>query len=114
MQVGQYDVRYMDIMHKLQQSTGTCTCGGKVTCTGPGAQGVDYFCTADGLVKFRDKIHVPDNNDLKKVILREFHAKPYSGHPDYYKTLRSVKKFYYWPNLKRDVAEFVARCLDFQ
>jgi hypothetical protein len=57
---------------------------------------------------------VPDNSELKKVILREFHVKPYSGHPGYQKTLTTVKRFYYWPNLKRDVAEFVARCFDCQ
>ena len=34
--------------------------------------------------------------------------KPYSGHPGYQKTLTAVKKFYYWLNLKRDVADFVA------
>ena len=31
----------------------------------------------DGLVRFRDRIYVPDNNELKKHILREFHAKSY-------------------------------------
>ena len=49
----------------------------------------------DGLVRFRDRIYVLDNNELKKVILREFHAKPYSGHPGYQKTLTAMKKFYY-------------------
>ena len=55
-----------------------------------------------------------DYNELKKVILREFHVKPYSGHSSYQMTLRAVKKFYYWLNLKRYVVEFVARCLDCQ
>ena len=44
--------------------------------------------------------------------MREFHVKPYSGHPSYQKTLIVVKKFYYWPNLKRDVVEFVAIFFD--
>ena len=48
------------------------------------------------------------------MILREFHAKPYSGHPGYQKTLTTVNIYYYWLNLKRDVAEFVARCFDCQ
>lgn len=71
---------------------------------------MDYSLTIDGLVRFRDRIYVPDSNELKKVILREFHAKPYSGHPSYQKTLTMVKIYYYWPNLKRGVAEFVSRC----
>ena len=58
---------------------------------------MDYCLTMNGLVKFRDKISVPDNSELKKVILREFHTKPYSGHPGYQKTLTAVKRYYYWP-----------------
>ena len=73
---------------------------------------MDYCLTTDGLFRFRDRIYVLDNIELKMLILREFHAKPYSGHPGYQKTLTVVKKFYYWPNLKKDVAEYVARCFD--
>ena len=67
-----------------------------------------------GLVRFRDMIYVSENNKLKKTILWEFHVKPYSGHPRYQKTLKKVKKFSYWPNLKKEVVEFLARCLDCQ
>ena len=56
-------------------------------------------------------IYVAYNSELKNVILREFHVKPYSGHPGYQKTLTAVKRFYYWLNLKSDVAEFVDRFL---
>ena len=75
---------------------------------------MDYSLIAYGLIRFRDMIYVSDNNELKKLIFREFHAKPYLGHLGYHKTLTTVTKFYYWPKLKREVAEFVARCLDFQ
>lgn len=64
------------------------------------------------LVRFRDMIYVSNCSELKKLILREFHAKPYLGHLGYQKTLTMVKKFYYWPNMRKDVAKFVARCLD--
>ena len=46
------------------------------------------------------------------MILREFHEKPYSGHLGYQKTLTIAKIFYYWPNLKMDVADFLARSSD--
>jgi len=75
---------------------------------------VDYCIIEDGLVRFRDRIYVPERSEIKKAILREFHVKPYSGHPDYKKMMTIVNKFYYWPNLKKDVAIFVTRCLDCQ
>jgi len=75
---------------------------------------VDYHLTTYGLVRFRDKIYMPDDNEIKKIILREFHVKPYSGHLGYQMTLTRVNKFYYWPNLKKEVAEFMVRCLGCQ
>jgi len=73
---------------------------------------MDYFLTMYGLVRFRDRIYVPSRSELKKVILRQFDVKPYSGHPGYQKILTAVKKFYCWLNLKRDISGFVARCFD--
>lgn len=49
------DDRYRELMHMLQQVTG--------------GQDVDYHLTIDGLIRFRDKIYVLDNNELKKTIL---------------------------------------------
>jgi len=57
---------------------------------------------------------VSNCSELKNLILKEFHVKPYSGHPGYQKKLTVVKKFYYWSNLKKEFTEFVARCLDCQ
>jgi len=53
-----------------------------------------------------------DSNELNKVILREFHEKTYSSHLVYQKKLTGVKIYYYWPNLKKDVEMFMARCSD--
>lgn len=75
---------------------------------------MDYHITVDGLVKFRDKICVPNNMKLKNLILREFYIKSHLGHPRYQKTLTVVKKFHHWPNLKKEVGEYVARCLESQ
>jgi len=98
---GQQDDKYQQLRHKLQQQ-------------GIGDQDVDYHLTTEGLVIFRDMIYVSNNNELKKLIMREFHINPYSGHLGYQKTLTTVKKFYYWLNLEKELAEFVIRCLDCQ
>ena len=83
LQAGQQDVRYMEIMHRLQQSIGkgTCTCGGTCigTCDGIGAgigsgtsigtganasaHDVNYCLTADGLIRFNGR------SVLKHIIL---------------------------------------------
>ena len=108
LQAGQWDEKYMNIMHNLQHST--CIC----TCISTGDQDAYYHLTVDGLVRFRDRIYVLNYSELKNIILREFHIKPYSSHRGYHKTLKMINKFYYWLNLKKEVVEFVARCWDCQ
>jgi len=95
-------------MNMLQWSIGTCIGSGK------GAHDVNNHLSVDGLIRFRDRIYVLDMNKLKKIIFWEFHTKLYSSHLGYQNTLIEVKKLYYWTNLKEDVVDFVARCLDYQ
>lgn len=66
------------------------------------------------MVRFRKKIYVPYGNELNNLILREVHVKTYLGHLGYQRTLTTVKKFYHWLNLKKEVDEFVSICVDFQ
>jgi len=95
---------YMELRHRLQHSTGT----------GMREQDLDYHLTTEGLVRFRDKIYVQDDNELNKFLLKEFHVKPYSCHQKYNKTFKTVKKFYYWLTMKKEVEEFMVIFLDCQ
>jgi len=51
---------------------------------------------------------------LKAGILDEIHKKPYSGHPGYQKTVTMLRKDFYWPKMKGEVAEYLAKCLECQ
>jgi hypothetical protein len=42
------------------------------------------------------------------------HNVPYVGHPRYQKTISSFKSQYYWPGMKREIVDFVAKCLECQ
>ena len=42
------------------------------------------------------------------------HKNPYSGHPGYQKMITMLRKEYFWPNMKNEVAEFLARCIECQ
>jgi hypothetical protein len=48
------------------------------------------------------------------MILREMHNVPYAGHLGYQKTIAVVKSQYYWPGMKKEVADFIAKCLECQ
>ncbi|XP_074288764.1 uncharacterized protein LOC141613921 [Silene latifolia] len=69
---------------------------------------------SDGSLRFGQRWCVPANGELKKKILTEAHATPYSVHPGGDKLYKDLKKTFWWPNMKKEVAEFVSRCLTCQ
>jgi hypothetical protein len=54
----------------------------------------------NGLLRFKNRIYRPDSIELKLTVLDEVHKKPYSGHPGYQKTITTLRKLFYWPNMK--------------
>ena len=50
------------------------------------------------------------NSNLKMALLQEAHNGPNGGHSDVKKTLKRVKRAFYWKKLKKDVCAFVAEC----
>jgi hypothetical protein len=63
------------------------------------------------MLVFKGRICVPDNEELKKDILKEAHSSPYAMHPGSTKMYRGLRENYWWPNMKREIAEYVSRCL---
>jgi hypothetical protein len=43
------------------------------------------------------------------MILKEMHNVPYAGHPGYQKIVSSIKRHYYWPDMKGDIVEHIAK-----
>ena len=57
---------------------------------------------------------VSDIGELRREIMNEVHTAPYVMHPGSTKMYRDLKPFYLWPTMKKDVAEYVAKCLTCQ
>ena len=67
-----------------------------------------------GIILFKNKICVPDNEDIKKEILLEAHTTQYLLHPGTTKMYKDLKMHYWWPGIKKDIIKFVAKCLTCQ
>ena len=61
----------------------------------------DYKLGIGEILMYRNRIYVPNSQELKILILKEIHNVPYVGHPGYQKTIAAVKSQYYWPSMKK-------------
>nr|GEV04615.1 putative reverse transcriptase domain-containing protein [Tanacetum cinerariifolium] len=50
-------------------------------------------------------------DDLKTLIMHKSHKLIYSVHPGSDKMYQDMKKLYWWPNIKADIATYVSKCL---
>ncbi|GJY27470.1 putative reverse transcriptase domain-containing protein [Tanacetum coccineum] len=66
---------------------------------------------ADGVLCLNGRSWLPCYGDLRSVIMHESHKSKYSIHPGSDKMYQDMKKLYWWPNMKADIATYVSKCL---
>ena len=62
-----------------------------------------------GMVKFRGRLYVP--SAARQELCDEAHKSKLSIHPRGNKMYHNVKRHFWWPGMKREIAEYVSRCL---
>ncbi|GKD54969.1 putative reverse transcriptase domain-containing protein [Tanacetum coccineum] len=65
----------------------------------------------DGTLCLNGRSWLPCYGDLRTVIMHESHKSKYSIHPGSDKMYQDMKKLYWWPNMKADIATYVRKCL---
>ncbi|KAK8936941.1 hypothetical protein KSP39_PZI012585 [Platanthera zijinensis] len=68
------------------------------------------FSVEDGLLSKDHRLCVPSGGNLREELMYEAHHTKYSIHPGSTKMYRDLKKLFWWPGLKKDVALYVAKC----
>nr|GEY20735.1 putative reverse transcriptase domain-containing protein [Tanacetum cinerariifolium] len=56
---------------------------------------------------------LPCYGDLRSVIMHESHKSKYSIHPGSNKIYQDMKKLYWWPNMKANIATYKSKCLTY-
>ncbi|GJR66463.1 putative reverse transcriptase domain-containing protein [Tanacetum coccineum] len=63
----------------------------------------------DGEIYFFDRIWIPSVGGVRKLIMDEAHTSRYSIHPGADKMYHDLRDLYWWPGMKKDIAEYVSR-----
>ncbi|KAL0549512.1 hypothetical protein IC582_013996 [Cucumis melo] len=74
-------------------------------------QAVEFSISSDGGLLFERRLYVPSDSAVKTELLSEAHSSPFSMHSGSTKMYQHLKRVYWWSNIKREVAEFVSKCL---
>ncbi|GKA25860.1 putative reverse transcriptase domain-containing protein [Tanacetum coccineum] len=65
---------------------------------------------ADGTLCLNGRSWLPCYGDLRTVIMYESHKSKYYIHPGSNKMYQVMRKLYWWPNMKTDIATYVSKC----
>nr|GEU94225.1 putative reverse transcriptase domain-containing protein [Tanacetum cinerariifolium] len=65
----------------------------------------------DGGIYFFECIWIPSVGGIRKLITDEAHTSRYSVHPGADKMYYDLRDLYWWPGMKKDIAEYVSKCL---
>ena len=68
----------------------------------------------DSSLRYKGWVVVSQLIELREEILREFHCSRFAEHPSGTKMYRDLGRQYYWRWMKRQVGDFVQRCLTCQ
>ena len=89
------DAKILSIRDRVQSSTGD----------------EGWTVHADGSLRYKGRVVVPQLTNLREKILKEFHCSQFVVHPGGTKIYQDLHRQYYWSGKKRHVGDFVRRCL---
>eukprot|EP00253_Pinus_taeda_P010499 PITA_10499 len=95
------DNEYQQLKLQIQQSVNT-------------ANQQEYEVHDAEMIYFKGRLYIPNQDQIKNLIMDEFHISHYAGHPGYQKMITAIRKEYFWPGMKKNIAEYLARCLECQ
>ena len=71
---------------------------------------LDFAIRDDRALVIGSRLCVLATEELKRQILKEAHSSGYAMHPGSTKMYRTLKEYYWWLRMKREVAKYVSKC----
>jgi hypothetical protein len=73
-------------------------------------RGPHFSIDEHDVVRYKDRLVVPSNDELKRKILNEAHHSKLSIHPSGNKMYHDLRHLYWWFNMKQDITQYVVEC----
>ena len=73
-------------------------------------RGPQFSIDEQGVVRYKDRLVVPSNEELRRKILNEAHHSKLSIHPGSNKMYHDLRHLYWWSNMKQDITKYIAEC----
>lgn len=73
----------------------------------------EEICTQkdnQGIVRFSSRIRIPNVEELKNEILKDAHNSEFSIHLGSTKMYQDLKQNFWWPDLKKEIAQRISKC----
>ncbi|KAF7124493.1 hypothetical protein RHSIM_Rhsim12G0205800 [Rhododendron simsii] len=68
------------------------------------------FLLEQGMLTYKGSLVVGDSAELREKIIAEYHNTSVGGHSGIDKTIRRIKRTFYWKGLKKDVQKYISEC----
>ena len=79
-----------------------------------GGRKPEFQIRHDGVIVRGSRMCVPEIGELKREIMEEAHSSAYTMHPGSTKMYHTLKENYWWKGMKKEIADFVSKCLPCQ
>jgi len=66
---------------------------------------------SDGVLRFVGRLCVPKVEGLIQLILSKAHDSRFSIHSGTAKTYRDLRQHFWWSDMRKDISDYVSRCL---
>jgi len=73
----------------------------------------EFHKDSSGIIKFRNRICIPVEEDLRKLVMKEAHKSSLCIHLGATKMYQDLKKMFWWSRMKKAIMKFVAQYLVF-
>jgi len=69
------------------------------------------YILEEGVLYYNVRICIPKQGEFRLNIMHDLHDIPIASHLGFQKTYMAIKRHYYWKGMKKDIKDYIGRCL---